>query len=240
MNIINFKTIDSTNSYLKREYKELNHFTWVKSDEQTQGRGRIHNTWIGNDDSLMCSILLKHDINISNIALYPLIAAQSLHKVLSTYHHDMKIKWPNDLYIGDKKIAGILTESIIESSNVLAIILGFGINLNQSSFSNDLKKIASSLYLNTDQTYDKTIILKQLSKQLLSDLKHYHQFPLDIINYCNDYNYLKGQNITFVEDDQLYDARALNINDQGQLIVETKAGLKTLNSGLVSLKRNKD
>jgi BirA family biotin operon repressor/biotin-[acetyl-CoA-carboxylase] ligase len=239
MNTINFKTIDSTNSYLKREYKDLNHFTWVISDEQTQGRGRIHHTWIGDDASLMCSVLIKDDINLSNISLYPLIAAQSLHKVLSKYHKDMMIKWPNDLYIKDKKIAGILTESIIESNNVLAIILGFGVNLNQSSFLNDLKDIASSMYLHTHQTLDKTIILNQLSDQLLSDLKQNQKFPLDVIEYCNKHNYLKDLDITYLKEDKLIDAKAFYINNQGQLVVETKDGLQSLNSGLVSLKRNK-
>jgi BirA family transcriptional regulator, biotin operon repressor / biotin---[acetyl-CoA-carboxylase] ligase len=159
MHIINFKTIDSTNSYIKREYKNINHFTWVISDEQTKGKGRLDNTWTGSKDSLMCSILLKEDINLSKINLYPLIAAQSLHKVLSTYHKDIKIKWPNDLYIHD--------------------------------------------------------------------------------NYCNTYNYLKDLNITYVDNNQIIDAKAININNQGQLIVKTHNQLIALNSGEVSLKRNK-
>lgn len=239
MNIINFKTIDSTNSYLKRDYKNMNHFTWVISDEQTQGKGRMHNTWTGTKDSLMCSVLLKKDINLSMINLYPLIAAQSLHKVLSNYHHDIKIKWPNDLYIDDKKIAGILTESNIQSNQILAIIIGFGVNLNQSSFPNDLKDIASSLYLNTNQTYDKAMILNQLANQLRIDLNHYQLNVLDVIDYCNTYNYLKDQNITYLENDQMIHAKALNINHQGQLVVESHNELKVLNSGAVSLKRHK-
>lgn len=240
MNIIKFKTIDSTNSYIKRVYKDMNHFTWVISDKQTQGRGRIHNIWVGNDDSLMTSTFLKQDINLSNIALYPLLAAQSLHKVLSTYHKDIKIKWPNDLYIGHKKIAGILTESIIEANQVLAMIIGFGVNLNQASFSSDLKDTASSLYLETNQLYDKEVLLNQLSNQLSLDLKNYHQFPLDVIRYCNQYNYLKDLDITYLQENQFIDAIALHINDQGQLVVKTKDGLKILHSSLVSLKSNKD
>jgi BirA family transcriptional regulator, biotin operon repressor / biotin---[acetyl-CoA-carboxylase] ligase len=239
MHIINFKTIDSTNSYIKREYKNINHFTWVISDEQTKGKGRLDNTWTGSKDSLMCSILLKEDINLSKINLYPLIAAQSLHKVLSTYHKDIKIKWPNDLYIHDKKIAGILCESIIESNKVLAVIIGFGINLNHMSFSGELKDIASSLYLNTNQSYDKAMILNQLSNQLNIDLKNYHHYPLEVINYCNTYNYLKDLNITYVDNNQIIDAKAININNQGQLIVKTHNQLIALNSGEVSLKRNK-
>jgi BirA family biotin operon repressor/biotin-[acetyl-CoA-carboxylase] ligase len=237
MNILNFKTIDSTNSYLKRNYKDLNHFSWVITDEQTQGRGRLHHIWTGSKNSLMCSVLLKEEINLSIINLYPLIAAQSLHKVLSNYHDEIKIKWPNDLYIDDKKIAGILTESNIQSNQVLSIIIGFGINLNQSSFSNDLKDIASSLYLNTHQTYDKKLILNLLSIQLLIDLKNYQHNPLDVIGYCNTHNYLKDLNITYIDDNQLIDAKALYINNQGQLVVEINAELKALNSGDVSIKR---
>ena len=81
---------------------------------------------------------------------------------LSRYQEDIKIKWPNDIYLDNQKIAGILTESIIEANNVLAVIIGFGINLNQKEFILDLKDSAT-LYLHTNQIYDKKRNLKSNS-----------------------------------------------------------------------------
>ena len=59
MKTITFETIDSTNNYLKRHHEDLNDFTWVITDDQTHGKGRMDKKWIGGNDSLLCSTLLK-------------------------------------------------------------------------------------------------------------------------------------------------------------------------------------
>lgn len=237
MRTIHFKTIDSTNSYLKKNYKDVNHFTWICSEIQTDGRGRMHKKWFGNQDSLMCSTIIKNDISTASIGLYPLLAVQSLHKVLSKYHKDITIKWPNDLFLNKKKLAGILTESIIESNEVLALVIGFGVNLNQKGFADEIKDIATSLYMNTKQVYDKAFILRQLADQLESDIDQYHLHPLHTIKYCNKHHCLKGLQITFNDNQQSYMGKALDINEHGQLMVRTKDKLFLLNSGEVSLNR---
>ncbi|MCD4827099.1 MAG: biotin--[acetyl-CoA-carboxylase] ligase [Acholeplasmataceae bacterium] len=190
MKTIHLESIDSTNSYLKRNYKELSNFTWVTSEIQTHGKGRMNKTWIGSKDALMCSTIINHEITTSNLSLYPLLAAVSLHKVLSKYINHLMIKWPNDIYLKDKKLAGILCESIIEANQVHALIIGFGVNLNQKSFNDELKDIATSLYQYTNQTYDKELILNNLKNQLTIDLNAYIQNPLNTIDYCNNYHYL--------------------------------------------------
>lgn len=235
MKIIKLETIDSTNSYLKREYMNRLDFTWVTSEIQTHGKGRMNNSWIGSKESLMCSTLLKHDISMKNLSLYPLLAAVSLHKVLFKFHHQIMIKWPNDLYLKDKKLAGILCESIIEANDVHAIIIGFGINLNQRGFTDELKDIATSLYLHTDQIYQKVAILCDLKKQLDIDLKAYKENPLFIIDYCNKYNYLKGLEISFLDNHIINVGQVRDINSNGQLNVSTKSGLISLNSGHITV-----
>src|SRR5690554_1474829 len=101
MKKITFNTIDSTNSYLKRNYQSFDHLTWVISDHQTNGKGRFSNQWFSSNDSLLCSVLLKDDMDINIIKRTPLLAAKSLHKTLLKYHNDVLIKWPNDLYLND-------------------------------------------------------------------------------------------------------------------------------------------
>jgi biotin-[acetyl-CoA-carboxylase] ligase BirA-like protein len=149
MKHIHFKEIDSTNSYLKKHYKELEHMTVVSADYQTKGRGQRDHEWYGDKDSLMFSILLKEGINDMDIKEMPFLAAKWLKDALSEHSQDITIKHPNDLMIHGKKVAGILVESIIMGDEVLAIVIGFGINVNQKKFPPELEGIATSLYIDT-------------------------------------------------------------------------------------------
>jgi biotin-[acetyl-CoA-carboxylase] ligase BirA-like protein len=149
MKHIHFKEIDSTNSYLKKHYKELEHMTVVSADYQTKGRGQRDHVWYGDEDSLMFSILLKEGINDMDIKEMPFLAAKWLKDALSEHSQDITIKHPNDLMIHGKKVAGILVESIIMGDEVLAIVIGFGINVNQKKFPPELEGIATSLYIDT-------------------------------------------------------------------------------------------
>ncbi|PKK92536.1 MAG: hypothetical protein CVV61_09225, partial [Tenericutes bacterium HGW-Tenericutes-6] len=79
------KEIDSTNRYLKSHYDILDHMTWLSTDYQLKGKGTKDRLWFGNEDSLMCSLLLKEDIKKDTVHLIPLLSAQVLHKVLSKY-----------------------------------------------------------------------------------------------------------------------------------------------------------
>lgn len=233
---IYFKTIDSTNSYLKRNYQSLDHLTWVKSDLQTHGKGRLLNQWIGTKDSLLCSVILKDTIDINMITRMPLLAAQSLHKTLKKYHKDILIKWPNDLYLNDKKIAGILVESIIDQSKVLALVIGFGININQPSFPEIIEHKATSLYLNTGNINDKDKIFQKLIEIFSTDLNNYMKKPLEVINYCNDHAYLKNKTITYMKDQKLHQGMVSSINHDGYLVVKNDDQSIILDSGEVTLK----
>jgi biotin-[acetyl-CoA-carboxylase] ligase BirA-like protein len=149
MKHIHFKEIDSTNSYLKKHYSELDHMTVVSADYQSKGRGQRDHVWYGDKDSLMFSILLKEGINDMDIKEMPFLAAHWLKDALSEYCNDITIKPPNDLMIYGKKVAGILVESIIMGDEVLAVVIGFGINVNQKKLPPELEGIATSLFINT-------------------------------------------------------------------------------------------
>ena len=160
MKHIHFKEIDSTNSYLKKHYQELEHMTVVSADYQTKGRGQGMHVWYGDKDSLMFSILLKEGINDMDITEMPFLAAKWLKDALSGYCDDITIKHPNDLMIHGKKVAGILVESITMGDEVLAVVIGFGINVNQKKFPPELEGIASSIFLRNKKYFNKNKILK--------------------------------------------------------------------------------
>lgn len=220
MKRIQFKTIDSTNAYLIKHYQALEHMTVVTTDHQSHGAGRMSSIWYGDEKSILCSILLKDNLNDIDITLLPLLAAKSLHVVLSQYVSDIKIKWPNDLLVQGLKISGILVKSIIESNRVLAVIIGFGININQDTFNDEIKDIATSLYLLSHHTYDKEKIVKEIFHQIENDLALMIADKQSIIDYCNKYSALVGQEVMFNYNNQIYHGIAQHMNQDGHLIIE--------------------
>lgn len=235
MKHIHFKTIDSTHSYLSSHYQEFDQMTLVSTDQQTSGIGRLERIWYGDQDSIMCSLLLKDHLDDMKISLIPLCAAMSVHKVLSTYHQDILIKWPNDLWIHELKLSGILVKSMIESSKVLSVIVSFGININQESFPDDIKDIATSLKKETHETYDKDTIMRHIISQFLRDLDLLRDQPTQIINYCNHYAALSNRVVTFLRDKTSHQGIVKHINDDGHLVVQYQKETIILHSGEVVL-----
>lgn len=235
MKTIYLKEVDSTNTYLKTHYKTLDHMTWLSTDHQTKGKGRSNRVWFGDKNSLMCSVLLKKELKKQWTPILPLLAAKSLHEVLSTYHQDIYIKWPNDLLINQLKLSGILVESIIESNDILAVVIGFGININNMSFKDDIKDIATSISLETSKTFDKTDIYKKLINQFEKDYTQFIQNQTFVINYCNDHLAFKNQMISYKDNHNHHQALIIHIDEHGHLIVEENNEQTALYSGEISI-----
>ncbi len=107
---IHFQTIDSTNSYLKRNYRELDDLCFVSAEQQSTGRGRQQRSWDSESgQNLLFSVLIKDKELIGHYEELSIVSAYAILKVLQRYSIDeLGIKWPNDVYAGHKKICGIL------------------------------------------------------------------------------------------------------------------------------------
>ena len=145
--IIHFETIDSTNDYAKKIALKEVEGTVIISEEQTKGRGRLKRQWHSKyKEGIWMSIILKPDIIPKKSSFITLIAGASIVNVLNKLGVKAFIKWPNDIIINNKKIAGILTELSTEIDKINYIILGIGINVKTTEFSQEISKIATSLY----------------------------------------------------------------------------------------------
>lgn len=168
--IIQFDSLPSTNHYLREHYHNLSPNTVVVARHQSAGRGRFDRQWVDDGgNSLLVSILLKEDefnypIPLVSLAT-ALAVAKSLDQVVTT-----QIKWPNDVLIQGKKVAGILLEGV-SSSKMDAIIVGIGLNINQRTFPLEIASKATSLTLETGRHYDKDMLLMRL---LTSFSEEYH------------------------------------------------------------------
>ena len=157
-NYIYFQELDSTNSYAKRNIQTLNNYDVIVADNQTSGRGRLSRTWHATSDSLTFSIVIKDKRVINDFSSLSLLSSVAIYNTLLKYVSNVSLKWPNDVIVNDKKICGILMEAM--SSNELdSLILGIGININNDSFPQNVN--ATSLYLETNKTFDKKVILKE-------------------------------------------------------------------------------
>ena len=228
--VINFDVITSTNQYIKEQYKNLEPFTIINANKQTNGRGRVDRKWESIEGkNLTFSIYLKPKILPEKLPLLSLVIGASIYNVLSKYIN-CSIKWPNDIIVNDKKIAGILVESIY-SNKLEALVAGIGININQDQFSNDLKNKATSLFIETNTEYNKNIILDEFIKEF--DLL-YNDFIIgnnQFVNICKEHNYLLNKEINY----NVSIAKIVDISEEGKLIIDINGKQEQLFFGEITL-----
>ena len=138
--IIWLQSVDSTNEEAKRHISDIDNLSVLSALEQTAGRGQRGNTWTSNaGENLMFSIVLKSPALMAedHFALNE-IAALSVSEFLSTYGIKAQIKWPNDIYVDEKKICGILIENSFRGKSISSSIIGIGLNINQRNFNVNL------------------------------------------------------------------------------------------------------
>lgn len=152
MAILTFDTIDSTNNYLKLHSDSLPHFTIVRARFQDAGRGQLMRQWQSlPNENLLVSFLIKDFRRFSTVQAIEVAFikfAQSFFK-----HHGIVVehKLPNDLIVGGKKISGMLIETKQQENTLQHVIVGIGLNINQTSF--DHLPSATSLAILTKKTY---------------------------------------------------------------------------------------
>lgn len=164
--IISFDSIDSTNVYGLENIEELEHKTIIITNTQTQGKGRFDRKWqSSNPDNLYFSIILKPN-NKEHIANFTQYMSFCIAKTISKYGIIPNIKWPNDVRIKDRKIAGILAKSAFKKGKMAGIVLGVGINLNSSQVEiAKIDQLATSLNLELGEDINKEDFLLKLSQE---------------------------------------------------------------------------
>ena len=145
MNITWLDIVDSTNNEAKRQIKSLNHMSVISSFHQTAGRGQRGNSWRSEKGmNLTFSIVIKYgadgygDLNPSNQFLISKVTSLAVTEFLKRFGIDAQIKWPNDIYVKNKKIAGILIEHALQGNTMAYSIIGIGLNVNQLNFDSNL------------------------------------------------------------------------------------------------------
>ena len=231
MKTIHFDIIDSTNTYLKENYKDLDNFTFVDTSFQTNGRGRNNRTWKSEKgENLLFSLLIKDEILISEFKSLSIVSALSVIKAINI--DNLSIKWPNDVYYKDKKLAGILLEGI-STNKIECLIIGIGININQEEFVGDYKKEPTSLY----RILNKKVDIEKLKIKIYENIEHNFNLIKENYDFYDEIfklDYLKNKDVFANINNSTKAIKVLGINKDYSLKVKTKDEMLNLETGEIS------
>ncbi len=241
--IFSFDTLNSTNTFAKSLSKEeVPHGTLIITEEQTAGRGRLQRNWVSPaGKNLLFSIILYPDFGIEKISLLPFAGSLAIADAIETITGlSSTCKWPNDVLINGKKVCGMLLESSLGNSVQEKIILGIGLNVNQEEFSEELKFKASSLQIESGIVINRVTLLQKILEELENRYEQLSHFPAQqLLNDWRMKALLFGKKITVLESEFSFTATAIDVNEDGSLIIETEDGQKrNIFSGDVSLAYN--
>ena len=235
------QTVISTNAEAKKlAVDNASHGTVIISEEQTGGRGRLGRSFYSPAKTrIYMSIILHPHINITAASLITTAASVAVCRAIrSLCNMEAKIKWVNDIFIDDKKVCGILTEAVtdFESGMVESIILGIGINIKTIHFPDEIKETAASLYSSDSSAINRNLLIAKILNELfpLYDNLEERKF----INEYKSYSMILGEDIKYYLNNTEYSGKAVDIDNNGGLIVQVSGGkIETLNSGEITIRR---
>lgn len=233
MKIIHLAEINSTNDYVKKNILQLENLTAVYADRQTSGRGRLERKWVDfGDDNLFLTIFLKPN-NMIDQSIYPnftqLLSVVLCMVIEEEFNLIPKIKWPNDVLIDNKKIAGILAEGTVHGGEFLGLALGIGVNLNTNNEKLDkIDKPATSVFTEIGEIVDKELFLEKLLTKfcLMYDVFVCKGFPY-IKTFYEKRAMFIGKNISVNVLGEVHEGIAEGITDMGALLLREKTDINT-------------
>ena len=224
-----FPSLSSTNTHATKLLSKSNPLdgTVILTYNQTAGRGQIGSKWESAPDK---------NVNMS-IILYPkflaareqfnlnAVVSLAIFDVVSLYAKDVKVKWPNDIYIAKKKVAGILIQNTLTGKNIQSAVVGVGLNVNQSEFTSDAPN-PTSLKLETGEDVD----LSQVVEEIVQALEKRYlqlksgkskQIRMEYITHL----YRFGKPFTFQRENETYFTGIITgISSLGKLVIDTETG----------------
>jgi BirA family biotin operon repressor/biotin-[acetyl-CoA-carboxylase] ligase len=203
----------------------------VTANRQGSGRGRMGNQWVSRDfRNLYISFGFRPDVLIKKLESFTLLVGISICEYLErTTQLPIQVKWPNDLYIDGRKVAGMLTESRIESEKVKDLVFGLGLNINgrMSLMPDSLKNKATTLAHETKHPLN----MNELTAGLILKVNETYQAcihgELTLKNSNWDkYDYLQGKKVSVKSGNQILEGVCQGINDLGELLLVGESGDK--------------
>ncbi len=216
--------------------------TVVIAEAQTIGRGRLNRIWESPPSmNLYLSVILRPDIAAVSASLIPLVVGVAVAEVISQYCKGrVRLKWPNDVLIGGKKICGILTEMRTREDRVSFIITGIGVNLNMQKlhFPRELRETATSLRIETALDIDRVDFAIRLFEALGNWYRIFLNGGQDHIRKTwLEYADIVGRRIEAVYKNDVQRGTVVGLDENGALLLEGESGIQQVLAGDVYIER---
>ncbi len=236
-----FETIDSTQDFaLKLTSKHYENGSLIIAQKQTRGRGRLNRKWVSPKGGMWFSILLKPNSEIMQVSLFPMMTslalAVTIERILKL---KPKLKWPNDVMLNNKKVAGILVDVSVESNQIGYIAIGVGINfkIEPKAIAKLINKKRSEIttLVNQNENADPVLFLQVFlfelerlyNKLITNDIK-------EIKNEWEKRSSTLGKNVTVSTSSGQIKGKAVRLDDDGALVISQKGTTQRLLVGDVS------
>ena len=236
-----FDETDSTNNDVRRLMSQgAPHGTLAIADKQTAGKGRRGRTWISPaGTNIFMSLGLRPEIPPDKASMLTLVMALAVcDAIRETTGSDAKIKWPNDIVINGKKVCGMLTELEAELDCIHSVVVGIGINVNQTQFDPEIAQTATSLFMESGR--------KVIRALLVERVMHYFEKYYAVFMEKGDLSGLKeayderlvnlNTGVRVLDPKGEYDGTARGIDEKGQLLVERDGEMIKVYAGEVSVR----
>ncbi len=211
------------------------HGSLFVADEQTAGRGRRGSAWLAAPgESLLFSLLLRPRLELAQTSALTLAIGLALRDAIAPLLTDTPlIKWPNDLYVGGKKLAGVLVESQLQGERLQAVVVGVGLNVGTRDFPPEIAARATSLALLGANEVEREPLLQALLSAIALRLDEYERTGVaGILDELNAADALRGQRVRV----DAHEGLGRGLDDQGRLFLEDEAGtLHAILAGSVEL-----
>ena len=208
------------------------------AEEQTEGRGRGANSWQSpRSTGIYFSVVVRPTLPPSDVLVLSLAAGLAVHAAIQQVDSRVSadLKWPNDVLIDGKKVCGILTEMNAEATRVRYIVVGIGINVNQTSFPKDLQ--ATSLRMVTGSEWSRVELVAALLKSLDREYRRLLEDPRAresiLRRFADGSSWMQGKVVRIEENGSAFEGTTEGLDSRGFLQVRTQAGLRTVLSGTV-------
>jgi len=223
-----FETIPSTSDYLRNK-TPLKNMSFCLSEHQSKGRGRLGRSWISPfGKNIYCSFSYTFDKDITEMSGLSLVIGILITRALESMNPKLnpRLKWPNDIYIDDQKVGGILIDLIAEANGNCTAIISVGLNVNMKDVKLEgTEQPWTSLEHILNEKLDRNVVVVQMLKSILEGMAIFLEKGLEpFLPLWKRYDLLEGENISINTGKEIISGISKGISPQGYLLLELPSG----------------
>jgi len=237
-NFVYCDEVESTNDLLLKSKDFNQHGTVLMAEFQTHGKGRKNREWISNAaQNLTFSILLKQNYPEKKINIINLLSSLSVAQALENlYQLNIELKWPNDVLVNKRKIAGILLESVSKGKKIEKLVVGIGINVNQPNFPGKFEIQPTSVRKEFKSIVSRERLLSEVLNIFENLLATAFENSNKILNDWRERCKMIGERVKIIQDNKTLVGVFDDIDEEGYLMLKSEDKIEKIHYGDVSLR----